>query len=420
MQPLDIDSFRYEKLYKRFLLYLVVMSACFVYAAVPAYNKSILKFFAGGIMLMSEILLFRLSVLTYKNYKDDVNIALKILIWATILYNLFGMLYGCFWDDNYVAFSYWGNSVYQPSFMLPICLLLGLRCENFFQLFKFVTLYGLFYAITYITTPYPLIYIGLGFVVVFALLSYLPKKWQVAVVAVGGLYLFINYYYGGRAALVRAIAGLLIYLVTKNTFWWSNRIRMIVFSAGVLLPLLMVRAFVNEGFSIFEYAESNKVIMMGGEKEGEMDTRTFLYQEVFDDLTRNKAWLLGKGINGKYFSDYFASKHTDAGESEERIQSEVGFLNILLKGGIAQTVLYLLLLIIAVYNCLFRSDSKFMLIIGLVLLTHFVMLFIEEYIKYDLYNVTMWFFIGMAFSPTCLTRDDEYYEEQINIVFGKK
>ena len=193
---------------------------------------------------------------------------------------------------------------------------------------------------------------------------------------------------------------------------------MAVFLLGIITPLLMVRAFVTNGFSIFEYAESNKLFMMDSEKEGEGDTRTFLYQEVFDDLTDNDAWIFGKGINGKYYSDYFASKHTEGGDHEERIQSEVGFLNILLKGGQIQTLLYIILLALAVYNSFFRSNSKFMLILGLILLTHFVLLFMEEYIKYDLYNILIWMLIGMALSPSCLEKDDDYFEEQLNTVFN--
>ena len=72
----------------------------------------------------------------------------------------------------------------------------------------------------------------------------------------------------------------------------------------------------------------------------------------------------------------------------------------------------------AVYNSFFRSNSKFMLILGLILLTHFVLLFMEEYIKYDLYNILIWMLIGMALSPSCLEKDDDYFEEQLNTVFN--
>lgn len=416
--PLLEDSSQYDKQYKRFLIFLVIASACFVYAAVPAYHVMPLVLLSGVMLIVSEALLLRLSIISYRINKEELSIGTKILVWTTIIYNICHILYGCLLDDNYVALSYWGNSIYQPSFLLPFGLLLGLRYENFFQALKYVTLYSLFFIISFFTSSYALVNIGLGFLFVFAYFSYIPKKWRIAILIAGGLYLVVNYYYGGRTAIVRVSAGVLIYIATQVSSLWGRRVRTIIFCLGLLTPMLMVWAFVRDGFSIFEYAESNKFLMMDIEKAGEGDTRTFLYQEVFDDLTNNDAWTFGKGINGKYYSDYFASKHTDSGDNEERIQSEVGFLNILLKGGQIQTVLYTILLALAVYNSFFRSNSKFMLILGLILLTHFVLLFMEEYIKYDLYNILIWMLIGMALSPSCLEKDDDYFEEQLNTLFN--
>ena len=416
--PLLEDSSQYDKQYKRFLIFLVIASACFVYAAVPAYHVMPLVLLSGVMLIVSEALLLRLSIISYRINKEELSIGTKILVWTTIIYNICHILYGCLLDDNYVALSYWGNSIYQPSFLLPFGLLLGLRYENFFKALKYVTLYSLFFVISFLTSSYPLVNIGLGFLFVFAYFLYIPKKWRVVILAVGGLCLAVSFLYGARAAAVRTLAGVVICVVTMASAWKNKKIRMAVFLLGIITPLLMVRAFVTNGFSIFEYAESNKLFMMDSEKEGEGDTRTFLYQEVFDDLTNNDAWIFGKGINGKYYSDYFASKHTEGGDHEERIQSEVGFLNILLKGGQIQTLLYIILLALAVYNSFFRSNSKFMLILGLILLTHFVLLFMEEYIKYDLYNILIWMLIGMALSPSCLEKDDDYFEEQLNTMFN--
>ena len=83
-------------------------------------------------------------------------------------------------------------------------------------------------------------------------------------------------------------------------------------------------------------------------------------------------------------------------------------------------VLYSILLVLAVYNCFFRARSKFMLIVGLILLTHFVLLFVEECVKFDLYNIVIWLMIGMTFSPSCLEREDDYFEEQFSVLFERK
>ena len=71
------------------------------------------------------------------------------------------------------------------------------------------------------------------------------------------------------------------------------------------------------------------------------DTRTFLYTELFRDLTPAEL-LYGRGFLGTYFSEYInelSPTRDDAGDFYQRFGSEVGLLQLLLKGGL---VYYLL------------------------------------------------------------------------------
>ena len=416
MQPLSIDSQRYDKVYRCFVVCGAIMSLGFIYSSVLGYGHSILKALAGGILLISEILLIRLSLSTYTAYKSECSTLSIVVIWLTIIYNIMHILYGCFWDEDYVALSFWGNPIFQPAFLLPVCLFLGLRLENFYSFFYVLTLYTLFFAISYFITPIMSHFIGLALIALLAFMSYLPRKWRIVIIGVTAFYVVTGFHDNARAAIVRALLGVGIFLFTLSPVIWTKFIRKIVFGAGVVMPLILLWAFSSRGFSIFEYAESQKVIMMSGESEN-TDTRTFLYQEVFDDLTEHNAWVYGKGINGKYYSDYFASRKLEGGDDPNRVQSEVGMLNILLKGGIVQAVFYLLILVMSIYNCFFRSNTKFMLIIGLVLLSPFFLLFVEEYVKYDFYNIMIWLFIGMSFSTSILNSEDEVFEEQFNDLY---
>lgn len=126
------------------------------------------------------------------------------------------------------------------------------------------------------------------------------------------------------------------------------------------------------------------------------DTRTFLYREVFADLKKNNALLMGKGSNGAYYSPYFDENGED---TAYRLSPEVGILAMLLKGGAITVLLNLTILLTAIYLALFRTNNYFVLSLGFMLIIHTIILFITDYLDYSSYNVALWFFIGV-----CLTK----------------
>lgn len=414
-----IEYTEYSRRCRLVMLPLTLASAGFAVALEPQFNIPAIKLPAGILMIIAEVLLVYLSLYTYRRNKDSIGGIAVFGAFVLIVYNLLHILYGCMWDDRFVAMSYFGNPFYQPVFLLPFGLLLGLNEENFFVAFRYSLLYAVSFVLLYVVVRYSFQFIGLGFMIALAFAAYLPKKWRLLVLITAGMYAIAMYYTGCRAAMVRTLAGLAIFLFTYRYPVFNGKvIRIAVFCIGILLPILMVRSFVVDGFSIFEYAESQKMMLMDGE-EGNSDTRTFLYEEVFADLTNNHAWLLGKGINGTYYSEYFSSAK-EGGDAENRIISEVGFLNLLLKGGTIETIGYMFFLIFAIFNCFFRSDSKFMLVVGLVLSSHFVLLFVEEFMKFDAYNLMMWILVGMSFSSEYLTKEDTCFEEHFNAIFNTR
>ena len=129
------------------------------------------------------------------------------------------------------------------------------------------------------------------------------------------------------------------------------------------------------------------------------DTRTFLYVDVFRDLKINKAFIFGKGINGGYASEDF--------ETFSRLAVEVGFLQILLKSGIIGFLLYISLLISAIFKALNNSENYFMKYLGLLLCGYVLMFFIENIIGFTLFNVVVWCVIGMCHSKELRALNDK-------------
>lgn len=178
---------------------------------------------------------------------------------------------------------------------------------------------------------------------------------------------------------------LALYIYVQKNYKWILRL-------SSLLPLIPVALLLYSnatGVSAFQ--------MFGFEDDSSMntDTRSFLYVELFDDLQDSNELLIGKGANGRYYSKFFTD---DLGIIADRENVEVGILGILLKGGMIAVFLNIFILIFAIYYAFFRSNNSYVIGVGFMLLIFFVLLFIENLLRYTSYNLWIWFFIGICLS----------------------
>ena len=407
-----------DKLFSAFLWLLCGVSLYYLYESAPMLRQlRLLKGLAGLMMVTAEVMMVHMAVQTSRNNQYKIGKGIVVLLAITLIYNAIHIIYAVVWDSETVYLSLLGNPIYQPAFMLPVVTIIGLEEERLYLFFKCILYYTLLIIPIYILTRYMNSLVGMGLLFLIAFLRYIPRRWRLFLLVFAGLYMAFSYYDDARAPILRVLMGLAIMVFSLTPQYKSKLIKMVILISVILTPLYFLSLFVTTGYSVFEQSTAtDRVSQMGVQSSG--DTRTFLYEEIFDDLTENDAWLWGKGINGRYYSAYF-DQSKKATESSERILSEVGFLDFLLKGGIVQTSLYLLLLMVAVFKCFFQSNSRAMVLIGLILLVHYVLLFVEDVPRFDLYNVSMWFCVGMAFSPAYLMKDDSFFEEHINLSFGR-
>jgi len=202
-----------------------------------------------------------------------------------------------------------------------------------------------------------------------------------------------------RAGVMRILISyviVIIYYVISSFKVNKKLIRIVVFCI-LLLPFYFLYLGIN-GKNIFadisgdpteDYSQSDLSV----------DTRTFLYYEVFQDLKFNNAFVFGKGIDGGYASEIF--------QTFSRSTVEVGFLQILLKTGIVGFLAYFAMLFSAIFKALGRSKSIFMKSLGLLLSSYVLMLFIENSIAFNLLNVSIWLVVGMCHSRELLNLNDE-------------
>lgn len=124
------------------------------------------------------------------------------------------------------------------------------------------------------------------------------------------------------------------------------------------------------------------------------DTRSGVEQYMYASMT-TKDWIIGKGINGKYFCPTVINL---VDQTYDRPVIETGYLQIILKGGIISLVLLLLILLPAVYKGFF--DSKNILAKGasMFILLWVVSLYPTIGNEFNMKYLLIWICVGICYS----------------------
>lgn len=242
-------------------------------------------------------------------------------------------------------------------------------------------------------------------------MSFETGKTKVMIVMASILLLVLSGVIGGSRATLARVSLLYLSLVALTSFKrfsvrWIPAAAMIAF----FIPPYLVYTSADGDHNIFRMSHSYIQNSLKADSAHnttfvfeKADTRTFLYQEVFDDLVQNNSLLAGKGSNGTYFSPYFLMTRDD---TDTRLTVEVGILAVLLKGGMIAVILNLTLLLFAIYLAFYRSKNHYVMGIGFMLLIHTIILFVENLISYSPYNFCTWYFIGVCYSSKIRMMDD--------------
>jgi hypothetical protein len=144
-----------------------------------------------------------------------------------------------------------------------------------------------------------------------------------------------------------------------------------------------------------------------GNKEFETnDTRSFLYEELFSDMGSSEL-IFGRGFLGTYFSEYFLmliQNNDDTGDFYQRFGVEVGFLQLILKGGFLYYFLYTLpLWFVAIRSIFWFSKLKIPFFIGIYILTELMLMFFENIPYFNFQFSVLFLFAGFAYRITYLS-----------------
>jgi hypothetical protein len=144
---------------------------------------------------------------------------------------------------------------------------------------------------------------------------------------------------------------------------------------------------------------------------GDEDTRSGVEQYMQADMT-SKDWLIGKGLNGKYYCPIVINLD---GTSEREV-IETGYLQIILKGGLASIVLLGLILIPAVYKGLFKSKNILAKGAGMFILLWIVYLYPTIGVGFTMHYILVWISVGICYSKQICNMDDGEIKEYLALV----
>jgi hypothetical protein len=126
------------------------------------------------------------------------------------------------------------------------------------------------------------------------------------------------------------------------------------------------------------------------------DTRGFLWTEIFGEL-KGSEFIFGRGFLGTYFSEYFLMiliHYSTYADHYERFSVEVGFLELLLKGGFFWYILYIIpILYSSIKGIFWHYNNKIVFSISIFLFTELLLMFIEN-IPYFSFQFSLIFFLA--------------------------
>lgn len=236
---------------------------------------------------------------------------------------------------------------------------------------------------------------------------FLRKKVRILVILGVFMTLFAGVFEDKRTSILVFLFGIASYVFS---YYFKKKIYTYVLCVLVLiLPyILFVPILYSENESVFEYLSRE---MSWGDDEMKTDTRSFLYREMSEDLTRTDSWLWGKGAHAHYYSHYFAISTSGYGDYHYRMYSEVTFLTFLLRGGIVYAILYYGLLIIAIIRAIYYGKSRFMQSVGILLSGWYFIHFFGDFSGFSFLHFVVFIFVGLTLSPVWINfSDNEIYK----------
>jgi hypothetical protein len=329
----------------------------------------------------------------------------KTVIYFFLFYQLVTILRGLSFSSNDLKTIFRGPQIFWP-FVIPLLVFFDKRFINIVSLIKTIYALGILFLILNVCFPslllvrlsaqyiIPAFALGCGFLLMNA--TYLSnKKLNISFLVI--LLSALSYTYLARRSAAFTVYGFLFSSYLLNTLNKSGK------QIFKFFPLII-------GIGIFLYFSPNKFSSALTEKISERlyeDTRTAFFKIFVADMDNYLTF--GKGMNGTYYYPMEEKIHDDGIISravDYRNTIEIGYLQLLLTGGIINIILFVLILLPAAMIGIFKSSNQFTRACGIMIFLWLLDMFLFGLPMMSLHYVIIWICVGICCKASLREKTD--------------
>lgn len=267
------------------------------------------------------------------------------------------------------AVTNFGNVYMGLAWLTPVALIIGLNINNWTVVFRIINfIFNVMILVFLISLGFNNSYLQwawllrpVNFLLLMGLYRYtLLNKIKIYIII--GIYIWIANEVAQRMDLLFLFLTFSLLLLDSLFPFKLRRVFLKYIITAFLLVIILV-------FTVgYEYVSNAVATIIEFQ-----DSRTFLFNELFTELNKTHDFWVGRGSLGTYYSQFFEGTRRYwelrgrigwAGDVPERITIEVGYLQMILKGGILLLVLNITIFIYATYLAIFKSNNKFIKRLG--------------------------------------------------------
>lgn len=382
-------------------------------------------FIFWGISFVSII-----SVLRYKkrefnpSNKKDYRIVAIYFVWMLI-----GVIRGCFVAENYWEWKQLISGtlalsvpVFIYAFSMPDVLKETLRYWMRYALWGFL----LFFIWLILPGAYHF-YLGPIFLIgCFA--PVLPPKYRLILIIL--LLIMCVITLGARSQVIKAVVTLLLCLLFYFRSFINIKVIKFIHLSLYLIPVVLLFLGISGVFNVFQdfseknsgkYVEKRAINKNEFEEDLSTDTRTFIYEEVIESALRHNYVVCGRtparGNDSRAFGS-FNAEELNTGKYE-RHKNEVCHPNIFTWLGLIGVILYSILYLKSSYLAIYKSDNRYIKLIGLFIAFNWAYGWIENATGFNIMNISIGMAIAMGFSESFRSMNDREFRQWIIDIFKK-
>lgn len=334
----------------------------------------------------------------------DTGLYFKIMFILLVFWSIVTSLRG-FSASPKQLFTLLGHLEMGWAWITPLAVVFGFNVLNWFSIFNLASKILLVASILSIgamtykeSTLFGILEL-MTFLPIMALLYFQQSSFNKKIILIAiPAYIFVTIQVSQRANIIFFLI-IFLFFVFETFRGASSKFNKVLISHTMLfLGILLV------------YQLSSIVSTVSNDKEASTDTRTFLFEEIFEDMSDIEL-VTGRGSMGTYYSPYFALLNELGlpGDSSDRSINEVGYLDILLKGGYTLIILYLLILLPSAYLGIFQSNNIIAKMCGYYILSYLILWLVSYHPIYSAEYILLWMAAGTTMSKSARqTRDVDF------------